>query len=139
MERFVTSHGCSLQAFNLETTTDRDFAEFFGLAKEFKTFDRQAEIYGCHLFTAVFWGISYAGNAEDKDKMEAEFARHIDAQPSLIRQRVRDFLYYTAYNPDPKVMAGNELGLRTHFKLLFPESYTFGKNDPVFQGFSTAK
>jgi len=138
-ERFVTAHGCSMQAFRLESTSDQDWAALFGLATKFETFDRQAEMYGFHLFSAVFMDISYAGNAEDKTRAEAEFAKHIDAQPPKVRQRVRDFLYYSAYNPDPKVMAANERDLRLVFKLLFPASYTFAKNDPMFRQFALNK
>jgi hypothetical protein len=129
LQKFAMSHGVDLDAILKELPEDdrQAWKKVFGLTMHFTRFDRSAEVYGYRLFTAFSYFIDSVG--------EAKFADLIDGQSSEVRQRVRDFLYYEAVNADHEVMKNNERLLRMKLKRVFPASYSFGANDPLFESF----
>jgi hypothetical protein len=125
LEQFAMSQGVDLEGTLKDLPEDpKAWGNIFEISLHFNRFDRQAEVYGYQLFTAFSYFVDGAG--------EARFAKMIDSQSPQVRQRVRDFLYYEAIDPSPKVTGNNERLLRLQLKLIFPASYSFAVNDPIF-------
>lgn len=129
LQKLAMSQGFDLDSTlkNLAEDDQHAWGEIFKLSMHFSHFDRRAEVYGYQLFTLFAYFIDEAG--------EAKFSKLINAQPSAIRQRVRDFLYYEAFNSNPDVMKNNERQLRKKLKLIFPADYVFAAKDPLFERF----
>lgn len=129
LQKISVSHGVDLNSVlkDLPENDQKAWAGFFKVSMNFTHFDRAAQVYGYQLFTAFSYFIDSVG--------EAKFAVILNEQPLRIRQRVRDFLYYEAFNSDLKVMKNNERVLRIELKLIFPSSYVFSANDPLFGKF----
>jgi len=127
LQKMALSHGVD-QDFVLKNLPENDqkaWVGVFNLSTNFTHFDRGAEVYGYQLFTAFSYFIDSAG--------EAKFAKLLNDQSPRIKQRVRDFLYYEAFNSDLSIMNNNKRVLRLKLKLIFPASYIFAADDPLFE------
>ena len=89
------------------------------------TFDRATQVYAYELFTAWLYFVQSSG----VDK----YAGLLDAQPSAVRQRIRDFIYLDAARAPQHYREVREKELRLKCPQLFPESYIFGKDDDLFK------
>jgi len=127
LQKLAISQGVDLDAFwkELPENDQRGWGEVFKLSMQFCHFDRAAEVYGYQLFTAFVYFIDSAG--------EEKFAKLVNAQTPAVRQRVRDFLYYEAFNSEAEVIKNNERQLRTKLRLIFPVGYVFAADDPLFK------
>lgn len=119
LKKFAHAHGVEWESIRkgINTGDVKAWTALFGLSLQFTRFDRNAQIYGGQLFGLFFYLV--AGESE------AKFMELLDAQTPRVRQRVRDFLYYSTVNPDLEVAASNGRKLRDRLKLVFPEDYKF--------------
>jgi len=97
----------------------------FAFSRQFNTFDNYARTYGQIIYSS-FLNLGEAINIEGYTKI-------LDRQPQDVQQRIRDFLFYPYTRPLPKerwVEALQEA--RERYPPLFPKSFQFGRNDPIF-------
>jgi hypothetical protein len=100
-------------------------ADVFALSLAFSTLDRNARTYG-HIVYCAFLNL---GEGNEMDFLLTVMV----AEPPVVRQRIRDFLYYALLAGIPE--AKREVGLKetkSEYPLLFPDDYQFGKDDPIF-------
>lgn len=96
----------------------------FTLSLKFKDLDQNARAYGQVIYSA-FLNLGESGRID--------FSAVMARQPDAVRQRIRDFLYYAFLKSTPASKRDAALkDTRKDFPLLFPDGYTFGKNDPIF-------
>jgi hypothetical protein len=98
------------------------FDEIFRTAGLFRSLDMNAAIYGNILYS-LFLRKAEANGCD-------RFGASVDAQPSDIQQRVRDFLYY------PVQASGSaevEREARTDCPRLFPKKYRFAQSNSIFR------
>ena len=99
-------------------------ADVFALSLKFKVLDKNAKAYGQVIYSA-FLNLGESGRID--------FCAAMVLQPDPVRQRIRDFLYYAFMKSTPQSERDAALkDTRTDSPLLFPDGYTFGKNDPIF-------
>lgn len=129
LQRLAEADGTDLTGILKRMPEDdiKAWSSVFKLSLSFKAYDRPAQTYGYLLFTSFTYYVSSCG--------VQKYAKLVDAQPAAIRQRVRDFLFYNAAAADPKVRKLQEDSYRRKMPELFPASYKFGEDDPLFLGF----
>ncbi|MBI2518474.1 MAG: hypothetical protein HYV95_16460 [Opitutae bacterium] len=100
-------------------------ARVFSFSLKFKKLDRDAKAYG-QLIYSSFLNLGEAYGVE-------KFSRLVAAQPEVVRQRIRDFIYYDATQAPKKIRAEAEAGARKGAPLLFPGDYVFGAGNDIFR------
>ena len=100
-------------------------ADVFSLSLKFGALDRNARAYGQMVYSALL-------NLGEGKKIDFFLAVMV-SEPPVVRQRIRDFLYYALLADVPKAKREVELKkLRPDYPVLFPDDYQFGKDDPIF-------
>jgi hypothetical protein len=120
--QIVYAHGITNASADVTTNA---LADVFALSLTFSTLDRNARTYG-HIIYSAFLNL---GEGNEIDFLLAVMV----SEPPIIRQRIRDFLYYAFLADSPKAM--REEGMketRSLYPTLFPDDYQFGKDDPIF-------
>lgn len=128
LEKFALSQGIDVNPVFQKMTNDRKaWEDVFRLSVKFRKFDRQAAVYGYQLYVAFVYYMEYSG--------EKELAGFLKNVPQDVKQSVRDFLYFQAYNADPLARKNNERVLLKYWKLIFPNDYSFANGNETFNLF----
>ena len=124
---FAKTKGCDIERQFVLARDNRDaeaLGLIFDLSTEFSTLDDNARHYGNLIFSCLL----NFGERWGTDKLAAVVVSRTPA----VQQRIRDFMFYpTTLVPDDKrikIAADN----RRDYPLLFPKTYEFGKNNPIF-------
>jgi hypothetical protein len=96
-------------------------ARVFAFSQQFNTLDHHARTYGQIICSSLL-------NIGEVIGVPA-YVRIIDRQPPDVQQRIRDFLWYPAWQTKHEQNSGQFEGI---YPGLFPKSYRFGRNDPIF-------
>lgn len=94
------------------------------LSLRFESFDRNARAYG-QLLTSTMLRSGELGRLP-------WLSRVVTQQPSEVRQRVRDFLFFNLTQVPQAKRAEVEAEVRRSAPELFPRDYTFASGNPLF-------
>lgn len=97
----------------------------FALSRRFDRLDANARAYGQALYSALL-------NLGAQGRL-TWFSQAVARQHPEVRQRVRDFLYYDATLAPRAQRAEAEAAMRRTAPDLFPDDYTFGSDNPLFE------
>lgn len=103
------------------------FNDVFLFARQLSTLDKNARTYGQIVYSSLL-------NISEQIGID-RYSEIVDSQPADVKQRVRDFLYYVVYTAPLEKRKEVESEARKGSPKLFPPSYEFGKNDPIFDGY----
>jgi hypothetical protein len=105
-----------------EKKVDEDaLGRVFIFSRQFDRLDKNARIYGQIIYSSLL-------NIGEHIGVPA-YVKIIDRQPADVQQRIRDFLWYPAWHAEHKQNSGD---LESVYPGLFPKSYQFGRDDPIF-------
>jgi hypothetical protein len=105
-----------------EKKLDEDaLARVFIFSRQFNRLDKNARTYGHFIHCSLL-------NIGEVIGVPA-YVKIIDRQPPEVQQRVRDFLWYPTWHDQHKQNDGE---LESVYPGLFPKSYEFGRDDPIF-------
>jgi hypothetical protein len=128
LQEFALKRGFDLKAEMArvygEKKIDEDaLGRVFIFSRQFKMLDKDARTYGQIIHSSLL-------NIGEHIGVPA-YVKIIDRQPPDVQQRVRDFLWYPAWHwhAEHKQNSGE---LETLYPGLFPKSYLFGRDDPIF-------
>jgi len=93
----------------------------FMFSRQFTALDKDARTYGQIIYSSLL-------NIGEHIGVPA-YVKIIDRQPADVQQRIRDFLWYPAWHQEHKRNRGE---LESVYPGLFPKSYRFGRDDPIF-------
>jgi hypothetical protein len=98
----------------------------FAFSLTFNSLDQNARTYGQIIFSSLL-------NIGEVVGVPA-YAKIIDRQPPKVQQRIRDFLFYPIAQRVPKKEwpRAFEENQRV-YPGLFPKSFQYGRDDPLFQ------
>jgi hypothetical protein len=100
-------------------------ARVFAFSTRFDRLDANARAYGQIVYSAML-------NLGERRGLPW-FARAVAAQPTDVRQRVRDFLFYDFTQAPKKERATAEAAARRSAPDLFPADYVFGAGNPILK------
>jgi hypothetical protein len=99
-------------------------ARLFTFSLVFKTLDANTRAYGQVIYSSwLNLGEQYGFDF---------YLEVLDQEPADVQQRVRDFLYYPLLRVPKEHRKEAEEEIRKQIPRLFPQSFQFGRNDPVF-------
>lgn len=126
LEEFARSTGFALTK-EMQRAYDKDtkaLARVFQFSTTFTRLDRNARTYG---------QIVYSSFLRLGETMGVEaYAKILSAQSSAVQQRVRDFLYFPVTQVPQRQRKEAEIETRRDYPTLFPPTFHFGRNDPLF-------
>jgi hypothetical protein len=99
-------------------------ARLFTFSLVFKTLDSNARAYGQVIYSSWL-------NLGEQYGLDF-YLEVLDQEPADVQQRVRDFLYYPMLRVPKEHRKEAEEEIRKQIPRLFPQSFQFGRNDPVF-------
>jgi len=126
LQEFATAHGFDLKAemarVYASNGADEDaLGRVFIFSRQFNTLDKNARSYGQIIYSSLL-------NIGEHIGVPA-YAKIIDRQPADVQQRIRDFLWYPDWHTQHKQNSGEYEKI---YPGLFPKSYQFGHDDPIF-------
>lgn len=126
LARFAKAEGLDLLP-EMERAYEGDasaLGRFFAFSTKFKEFDDNARCYGQVIWSSLL-------NLGEQFGIDA-YADVIAKESPAVQQRVRDFLYYPILmNPEDERLEVEEW-TREVYPTLFPKSYVYGRDDPMF-------
>ena len=127
LTKFAKSQGVDLGADGKKMyKKDKEaLSRIFKLSIAFKSLDQNARTYGQVIYSSLL-------NLAESMGIE-EYSKIVTAQSPEVKQRIRDFLYYSLTKVPKKDRKQVEKEIRSDFPILFPADYEFGKNDPIFK------
>jgi hypothetical protein len=126
LQEFALTRGFDLKAEMARVYGERKVDEdalgrVFIFSRQFNTLDKNARAYGQIIYSSLL-------NIGEHIGVPA-YVKIIDRQPPDVQQRVRDFLWYPAWHAQHKQNNGE---LESMYPGLFPKSYEFRRDDPIF-------
>jgi len=126
LQEFALKRGVDLKAEMARVYGDKKvdedaLARVFMLSRQFDSLDKNARTYGQIIKSSLL-------NIGEHIGVPA-YVKIIDRQPPDVQQRVRDFLHYPDWHTHPK---GSAPRYEDVYPGLFPKSYQFGRDDPIF-------
>ncbi len=119
------------EGFDLSAEMERAYGadasalgRFFAFSTKFDTLDDNARCYGQVIWSSLL-------NMGEVYGVEA-YADVIAKESPAVQQRVRDFLYYPILTNPEKERWLVEVITRADYPSLFPRSYVYGREDPMF-------
>ena len=126
LQEFALKRGLDLKAeiarVYSEKNVDEDaLGRVFIFSRQLNALDRNARTYGQIIYSSLLNIGEHTG--------VAAYVRMIDRQLADVQQRIRDFLWYPTWHTQHKQNNGEMEGV---YPGLFPKSYQFGRDDPIF-------
>jgi hypothetical protein len=126
LQDFALKRGFDLKAEMARVYGGRKIGEdalgrVFTFSRQFNALDKNARTYGQIIYSSLL-------NIGEHIGVPA-YVKIIDRQPADVQQRVRDFLFYPDCHSQHKQNSGE---LESVYPGLFPKSYKFRQNDPIF-------
>ena len=126
LDQFARSTGFALTQ-EMQRAYDKDtkaLARVFQFSTTFTRLDRNARTYGQIIYSSLL-------RLGETMGVEA-YAKVLGAQTPAVQQRVRDFLYFPVTQVPQRHRKEVEKETRTDYPTLFPPTYHFGHDDPLF-------
>jgi type II secretion system protein G len=126
LQEFALKRGFDLKAevarvYGEKQIDEHALGSVFIFSRQFNTLDKNARAYGQIIYSSLL-------NIGEHIGVPA-YVKIIDRQAPDVQQRVRDFLWYPAWRAEHKQNSGE---LESVYPGLFPKSYKFGRDDPIF-------
>lgn len=119
--------------FDLNGETMRAYREndlealgrLFRFSMVLRHFDANARTYGQIINSSLL-------NIGEQIGVDA-YVKVIEQQPASVQRRIRNFLYYPYYRLRKQYREGGEQEVRNMYPALFPSTFEFGRDDPIFE------
>ena len=126
LDQFARSTGFALKQ-TMERAYHKDtkaLARVFQFSTAFTRLDRNARTYGQVIYSSLL-------NLGETMGVAA-YAKVLSGQTPAVQQRIRDFLYYFVTQVFHRHRQEAVVETRTDYPTLFPPTFHFGRNDPLF-------
>jgi hypothetical protein len=126
LQEFALTRGFDLKSelqrvYGSNGADEAALGRVFIFSRQFNALDKNARRYGQIIYSSLL-------NIGEHIGVPA-YVKIIDRQPPDVQQRVRDFLYYPDWHTQHKQNSGEDEKI---YPGLFPKSYQFGRDDPIF-------
>ena len=126
LDQFARARGFNLTR-EMELAYQNDtkaLARVFQFSTTFTRLDRNARTYGQIIYSSLL--------RLGESKGVPAYAQVLSAQTPAVQQRVRDFLYFPMTQAPKREREEAERESRSDYPTLFPPTFHFGRNDPLF-------